>query len=218
MANNNQQPKLPTSQLIFPNAEATNANQIQNLLQIGSFALHAMIRPDGNNSAIPGNRPDFPKEAEIAAENTFIKVLDTFDSMLADRDRWSLDTQKKMAERFDEAHSLNLKYLEHQAESMRIMTTPHFRFRPDVKRLKDGRFLAILGHVEDLDNAICGVGATLEGAMEDFDNTCAKGVCETIAAYMQKREADLAAGQKPEQYPKAPAAPEKTETKKRKTK
>jgi hypothetical protein len=64
----NRPPKVPTSQLIFPNAEATNANQINNLLSIGSFALHALLRPGMEGSI---NRPELPKNAEGAAENTW---------------------------------------------------------------------------------------------------------------------------------------------------
>jgi len=202
MSNDNRPPKIPTSQLIFPNAEATNANQIQNLLNIGSFALHALLRPEPHGNSIPGTRADFSKNAELAAEKTFIKVLDTFNQLLFDRERWSMEPQRKLAARFDEAHSLNLKYLESQAEFARLMTTPHFRFKPQILRLKDGRMLAMLGHVDDLDNAICGVGATVEAALAAFDNTCANGVPATIAEYMQKREADLEAGKTPEQYPK----------------
>lgn len=194
----NPQPKAPTSQLVFPNAENTTTNQLQNLLQIGSFALHAMIRPD--QQGVP--RPDtFPKEAEIAAENTFIKVMETFDSLLAEKDRWTLDTQKQLQARFDEAHALNLKYLAHQEKFAQEMNTPHFRFKPALLRLHDGRMLALLGNVEDLDNAIVGLGESAEEALRKFDETFEHGVPRNVAEYLQKREADLEAGKTPEQYP-----------------
>jgi hypothetical protein len=198
----NRPPKAPTSQLIFPNAEATNANQIQNLLNIGAFAMHALVQPGLDEQPnIPGTRPELPKEARIAAENTFVKVLEIFDGMLADSCRWSLDTQKKMAARFDEAHALNLKYLESQAEFAHTMNLPHFRFKPTLMRLKDGRMLAMIGSVDDLDNAIVGIGASAAEALQRFDETFDNGVPANMAEWLARREKALEEEKTPEPYP-----------------
>jgi len=158
--------------------------------------LHALIRP-GNGEV----RPDFPKEAEIAAENTFIKVLETFDSILEDRSRWNLDTQRHLAKRFEDAHTLNLKYLDEQAKFAEELNTPHFRFKPSLMRLKDGRFLAIIGNVDDLDNALIGVGETAAEALSQFDQIFNRGLPAVLAEHLAKREAALEAGHAPESFP-----------------
>jgi len=179
-----------------PNAEATSTGQINNLLSIGSFCLHALIRPSPSEI-----RVDIPKEAEIAAENTFIKVLSTFDALLDEQTRWSMAAQQKLAARFDEAHDLNMAFLRDQARFAYLTTTPHFRFKPNLVRLDDGRIVAMLGRENDLGNAIMGVGATVEEAMYRFDEVCRNGVPAKTAEYLEKREADLNAGKTPEPYP-----------------
>jgi len=198
----NRPPKAPTSQLIFPNAEATNAHQIQNLLNIGAFALHSLCQPSLEEpSNIPATPPELPREARIAAENTFVKVLEVFDGMLSDASRWTLDTQKQLAARFDEAHALNLKYLDSQAEFARTMNLPHFRFKPALRRLNDGRILAMLGSVDDLDNAIVGIGQSAAEALQRFDETFEHGVPANMAEWLARREKDLEAEKTPEPYP-----------------
>jgi hypothetical protein len=99
------------------------------------------------------------------------------------------------------------------------MTTPHFRFKPGLHRLADGRFLAMLGHIDDLDHAICGVGATVEEAMAAFDKVCETGVTLPVAQHLQNREAALDAGVQPEPFPRATISPEpETKPKKKKSK
>ena len=198
----NRPAKVPTSQLIFPNAENTTSNQLANLLQIGAFALHALLRPSNNQSSVPGAESSpFPKEAEIAAENTFTKVLEVLDSVLDDKERWSLNTQKALQKKFDDAHALNTKYLEEQAEFAHTMNLPHFRFKPALLRLRDGRMLALLGSVDDLDNSIVGVGGSAAEALQRFDETFNLGVPADMLEWAKRREAAVEAGQTPEPFP-----------------
>lgn len=202
MSNEMFQKKVPTSQLVFPNAENTTTNQLQNLLQIGAFALHALMRPGGSQheTSIPGVQPGFPKEAEIAAENTFIKVMANFDAILDDSARWSLAKQQALEADFMKAHALNMAYLEEQAEFARTMNAPHFRFKPQLLRLRDGRMLALLGSVDDLDNSIVGVGASAGEALKQFDETFNAGVPSDVMDWAKRREADLEAGKTPEPF------------------
>lgn len=157
------------------------------------------MRP-GTPSFLQGEtqpQPSIPKEAELSAEVTFIKACATLDSILEDHERWSLKTQRELAQKFEDARNLNQKYLEYQAEAMRLHTTPHFRFKPSLMRLNDGRFLAILGSTEDLNNAIVGVGGSAEEALQRFDETFQAGVPANMLEYLAKREAALDAGQTP---------------------
>ncbi len=169
-----------------------------------------MLRPSNG----PGDQLELPKEAEIAAENTFIKVLETFDALLTDTTRWNLETQKDLANRFKAAHDLNLKYLAEQARFAADMNTPHFKYKPNLMRLRDGRVLAIVGNVDDLDNAICGVGASAQEALKLFDETFDHGAPLHLIEYMKQREEALARGEVPPPCPiKTPPSSPEPETK-----
>jgi hypothetical protein len=102
-------------------------------------------------------------------------------------------------------------YLDEQAKFAAEMNTPHFRFKPSLMRLRDGRMLAIIGNVDDLDNAIVGVGNSAEEALKLFDETFTYGVPLHVAKYLAERETDLEEGKKPQPFPKTDTS--KNETK-----
>jgi len=204
---NGQQPKTPTSQLIFPNAEVTTQNQINNLMQIASLALASLRNPPNVGmfgQSEPQEQTDtMPPEAKIAAENLFIKATEALEAIIADKCRWSLDKQHALEKEFLESHALNKKFLEHQAQAAYYYTTPHFRFHPALARCVDGvTYAAFIGDPNDANNCIIGTGKSPEAALRAFDEVFEQGVPAIVAQYLERREQQIENGQTPEPYPK----------------
>lgn len=192
---------VPTSQLVFPNAEQVTANQINNLLQIGSLAITGLLGGQGGMFGAQNEAKELPGESKPAAENLLVAVCEKLEEIVKDKQRWSLDKQRQLEADFMKAHQKNMEYLEHQTQAAYNITTPHFRFHPTLARTQTGLFAAVLGNPADPDNAIIGLGRTPEEALRNFDEMFNEGVPAVVQQYLERREKAIENNENPGEYP-----------------
>ncbi len=173
-------------------------NQVLQVMAMTSASLSnykrqsfSMFDDEGKSQA---KHPLKMTEGELALEKTLWSACARMEKILNDDSRWADDFQRKIEREYDELHALQMKAIAKQKEAADEVTSPHFRYRPDLKRLRDGRWMAILGDVEHLEFAIYGVGVSAHLALLDFDSVFRTGVPASVAAYAQQREAALENG------------------------
>jgi hypothetical protein len=109
-------------------------------------------------------RKDLDGGVKSAMESTIIRACGRLDAILGEDSRWTisespvekyLSTQSALAE-------AQMKLTQHAMK-------PHQRHKPALIKMSDGNWCAMLGDVDDLDNAITGIGRTPQEALDAFD-------------------------------------------------
>jgi hypothetical protein len=170
-------------------------NQIQNVLQIMGMtsASLATFKRQGYTEE-KEQHPLKMSEGEIALEKTLWAACARMEKILEDDSRWDDTFQRKIEREYDELHKLQMEAIEQQKKAANEVTSPHFRYRPDLKRLKNGQWMAILGDDTQLEFAVYGIGDSAQMALEEFDNVFIKGVPMSVFKYALQREAALDSG------------------------
>jgi hypothetical protein len=177
------QAQTQSPQVHVPTREITTAQQLGNLLNIAGFTASFL----GHAYALDqdGNRPVM-RESHIAAENTFIRALAAIDTIVAEEQRWSLESQKFVEDAYRKAVLLNEECLIAQKKAVEETVKPHAKAHPSLLRMVDGAWLAILGNLEDIDNSIMGVGSSAQEALDEFDEAFKGRVGPKTLAWIQK--------------------------------
>lgn len=195
--------KLGTRTLQVPIRDAATAQQVNTLLGVFGMTMSALNGMAQIDEDAPGREHILAGEPRHAVETTFIKVCAALDGILEDKARWSMEQQDLIELQRQELHLANLKFAAAQTHASEEITTPHFRYRPALARSTSGEWLAYLGNVDDLDNAILGVGPTPQHALLAFDaEFTGAPVSKELAEWLIKREQDLEAGNNTDLYPK----------------
>ena len=72
------------------------------------------------------------------------------------------------------------------------MIAPHFRYKPTLIPLEDGKWVAFLGNPEDLESGILGIGSSPGAALKDFDSAFSKdNMTAEIKKWLAQHEIDL---------------------------
>jgi len=109
-------------------------------------------------------RKELDGGVKAAMESTIVRACSRLDSILDENPRWTisespvekyLSTQSALAE-------AQMKLTQHAMK-------PHQRHKPALIKMSDGNWCAILGDVDDLENAVTGIGRTPQEALEAFD-------------------------------------------------
>jgi|SRR6185295_9539333 len=181
----NQQSKVP-----FPQRDVVTYNQISNLIQVGSFAVSSMI---AGNHAEPQKSIELDGGCKSSAETLFIKVCDKLDDILNDTDRWTFDSQHTLEGKLEKIYDQQSVFIEEQTKAAREVNTPHFSYRPILNRLPvTGEWLAYIGDLEDLDNAVVGIGKTPREALEAFDSLfTGDPMPDKLVEWLQERQMQL---------------------------
>jgi hypothetical protein len=173
----------PAPQIHVNSREVVTSQQLSNLLGVAGFTasfLGHVYAPDAD-----GNKPPM-REAHIAAENTFINALSAIDNIVNEASRWSMETQKFAEDAYKKAIVLNEEFLVAQKRAAEEITKPHSKAHPSLIRMQDGAWLAILGHLEDIDNSIMGVGNNAQEALDEFDESFCGRVGPNTLAWIKK--------------------------------
>lgn len=187
-------------QLALSNRCVETAAQIQQVLQVIGLTASAlqggMHRPFNmyKEDEEAETRPLKMTEGQIALEKTLWAACDRMEKILGEDARWSDEFQRKVEKDYDELHKLQMEAIEKQRAAAAEVTSPHFRYRPDLKRLRDGRWLAILGDDQHLEFAIYGIGNSAQLALEEFDSVFLRGVPASVLRWAANREAAFEAG------------------------
>lgn len=183
----------------LPHPDAVTGQQIDNLLRIAGTLLGIVCAGEREEN-IPGkNSPD--GSVKTSAEATFINVCNRLDAIVNDPQRFNLDFQKSLEQRAGEIQNYNIELLKNQAAAAAEMKTPHFRFRPHLRRAPGTPgWIAILG--DDPDNAIAGMGHTPEAAVKAFDQIFLGALPIEMLQWLIAHEAAMNAGQVSPPFPK----------------
>jgi hypothetical protein len=191
--------KKPFGTVQLSNRCVETQAQIFNVLQVMGMTSSALGR---SMFAPEEERSGKMTEGQIALEATLIAACERMDAILKDPARWDDSFQRKVEKEYEELHALQSSTLEAQRKAAAELTSPHFRYRPDLKRLVDGRWMAILGHEDELQFAIYGIGNSAQEALEDFDAVFTKGIPKSLLPYLSEREQALESGEQTPPFPK----------------
>lgn len=143
--------------------------------------------------------------AQMAMELSIVNICDRLDSIVTDQSRWSMAATNELERHLAMLYTEHAKTLKLQQQQLYYMARPSSRHNPAMLRLKDGSWLAILGRIEDIDNAIVGVGGSPEQALEAFDEMFNGKIPSHLEAWMAMREEAIQNNLQPptkEQYDK----------------
>ena len=84
--------------------------------------------------------------------------------------RWNDDFQRKVEKDYNDLHDLQMDAIAKQKAAADEVTSPHFRYRPELHRMRDGRWMALIGDTDHLEFAIYGIGTSAQQALEEFDS------------------------------------------------
>jgi hypothetical protein len=180
----------------FPQRDILTANQIANLVQIGSFAVHSMI---AGAHTEPTQKIELDGGCKASAEALFMKVCDKLDGLLNDAERWDFSLQNTLEAKLEAMYDQNLKFLEEQTKSAREVNTPHFYYKPILARFhtpdnSEAGWIAYIGHHPEDDDAMVGIGPTPRDAIESFDSLfTGEALSDGLTQWLADREAKLAA-------------------------
>lgn len=186
----------------MPSRDSINATQVHTLLNIAGMLMPYLIEPAREPENIPGNRKKIDGEASMAAQVTFIKVCDRLDKLVEENDRWTFDVQRTLESDLTNLYQHHTALLKEQIIATKAINLPHNRYRPTLYALKDGNYAAILGSLDDLDNAIAAVGDSPAAALQAFDMLFNGQIPPGLFDWLKQREAALDAGTTPPPMPK----------------
>lgn len=186
----------------MPSRDSVNATQVHTLLNIAGMLMPYILEPQREPENIPGARKKIDGEAAMAAQVTFIKVCDRLDKIVEENDRWNFDTQRTLETDLANLYQHHTALIKEQIIATKMINLPHNRFRPTLYALKDGNYAAILGSLDDLDNAIAAVGDSPAAALHAWDMLFRGELPPGLFDWLKAREAALDAGTTPPPMPK----------------
>jgi len=183
----NNKPNKP--QIPFPQRDIATANQIGNLIQVGSFAMNSILVHQQNGTE-PQHRKEMDGGCKASAETLFIKVCSKLEDILDDADRWNFDIQNSLEGKLEQMYDQNLLFLAEQTKAAKNVNTPHFCYKPFLQRLPDGQWIAFIGDLEHVEDSIVGIGLTPKDALEAFDSLfTGDPMPDNLVAWLAERDA-----------------------------
>lgn len=156
----------------------------------GGILGHYLRTPEESVSKLS---PECP-EARIALENTMTAACARLDKILAEESRWDMQFQLEVEKNYAHAQEQQRQLAAQQYAAAIEITSPHFRYRPTLFRMKDGSWCAFLGDINFMDSGVVGVGKSAQDAVEAFDDAF-KGVTnQKVLAWVKQREHNLETG------------------------
>lgn len=163
--------------------DAATMQQISTLLGIANTMLGVMGAMGGPTpEGITNDMKNTFGVAASSAEQTFDNVCKRLDKILAENDRWSDAFMRRVEQAMQDTHDANMAFAAAQKTAVERVHAPHFQYRPNVQRTRDGFWMAYLGDLSFPDGCIIGIGKTPQEAIDAFDGMF-KG---TLTPEMQK--------------------------------
>lgn len=192
---------IQEKQFNLPHRDSVTAMQINTLLQTAGMLMPYLLNPVRELENVPsGHKLD--GEAAMAAQVTFINICDRLDKIVADSDRWELTAQRTLEATLTEVYQKNAELLKEQIIATKILNLPHNRYRPTLFKLTDGNIAAVLGSIDDLDNAIAAVGRSAAEALRAFDMLFNGEIPTDLFDWLKTREKAIEEGKTPPPMPK----------------
>jgi hypothetical protein len=189
----------PGAEAILHRDLSTNT-QLGMLLSVCNTMFAALLHPEREAENIPGKHL-FPGEAKIAAENTFTKACARIDSILDEAKRWGIDYQLTLEQQYLDRHKEQLSLMKaqqdfahQQRKTAEQIVRPNFRYKPVLLNTEDGKWVAFLGNIDDIESGIMGAGDNPQQALDSFDEAFAGKLSPAILEWLRVREAKLEQG------------------------
>lgn len=189
----------PGAEAILHRDLSTNT-QLGMLMGVCNTMLGALLNPDREAENIPGKKL-FPGEAKLAAENTFIKACERIDSVLDEAKRWGIDYQLTLEQQYLDRHKEQISMMKAQQEfsnqqrkTAEQIIRPNFRYKPVLLKTEDGKWVAFLGNLDDIEAGIMGAGDNPQQALDSFDEAFAGNLSPAILEWLRVRESNLENG------------------------
>lgn len=166
----------------LPHPDRVTNNQIDGLLRIVSAMTGALGVT--HSVGLDRSEPVLPEESRAAAELTFWAACDQLQRIIKDSKRWNMDFQKSLEARSDSLFKQQEEFLAAQVAASKEVGKPHFKYRPEMKRIGTGGWICYVGDIEKPDegNCIIGIGPTPAEAVNAFDEQ----FYGTVTPYMQQ--------------------------------
>lgn len=183
----------------LPNRDNVTKSQTDTLLQIASLMANVLVNPQRDFEGTEGTKLD--GGAHMAAATTFINACAKLDEIITDKARFNFESQNMIEAQYFQALKQQTIFVREQTETVRELNTPHSRYRPDLRKLSDGNWAAMLGDPRDLNNAIVGVGVTPQQAIEAFDGVFVGSLPQHLLDYLAARENAIDTNKPLPEYP-----------------
>ncbi len=175
----------------LPSRESVSAMQITSLLNmltiVGNYSIHAQMSETEGGAQDGG--------VKCAVESTIINLCNRLDEVLAEHGRFDLSNQDSLENHLGDTYKMNTRMLLAQAIAYEEIISPHHKLKPHIVKLGPGNWLAFAGDINNLDNAICGMGAYPEQAIQAFDELFKGKLPEHLKEWAAACEAAAVAGQ-----------------------
>jgi hypothetical protein len=134
---------------------------------------------------------------KAAVQTTLIKACSRLDKILDEDSRWSLDSIRTLETHLSGLYHEQAKLIRLQQQQIYNLNRPHMKHNPALGRLNDGSWIAFLGDLNDINNAVIGVGGSPAQALEAFDEMFNGNIPSHLTAWMAVREEALKNGLQP---------------------
>lgn len=173
----------------LPHPDAVTNNQIDGLLRICAAMTGAMGVTHG--TGVDTSEPILPEEARIAAEQTFWAACNQLKKIIEDPLRWNLTFQRVLEARAEALFKQQGEFMQAQIAAAGEVSKPHFKYRPEMKRLPDGKWITFVGEPNvDIGNCIFGIGRTPAESVDAFDDNFHGTLTPYMQQWLNEREAE----------------------------
>lgn len=184
--------------MLIPQRDTVTNMQIHTLLQVAGQLTMVLLNPTREPT---DSQPELDGGVQAAAESAFIKCCGCLEEILSDKDRWSMQSQHTLEASLEAAYAAQIGYYNEQTSLTQLMQTPHHLYKPDLAPTTDGRYVAFVGSLNNLEAAIYGIGDSPSGAMLAFDEVFNGRIPDQMLHYLASRAAALEAGKTPPPFP-----------------
>lgn len=153
--------------------------------ELTPFLLEDVVEPGGTPTAV-----NMTGEVSLAASATFIRACSRIDTILDDASRFSMKANEDLITELIKTHRAQQKFIAAQTASTTLLQRPSFALRPTVAVMGDN-YIAYWGNVEKAGEAICGVGATPNEALANFDSAFDKAPKDQVIVIAENQGIDL---------------------------
>lgn len=204
-------PRLPN--VTLPNRDNSVSQQLGAILTaVNILGIVRLNLAEAKSDETEGGKTD--GGATMAVEASIITACNRIDEMISEGSRWSVDLLDKLETQMLGLYEQQQKMFEAQTRLSDEVAAPHSAARPQLLRLQDGNWAALVG---DPNTASCiiGVGPNPADALKNFDEVFHGGTANLPKAFLEKYENQLGASTigapepKPEQ--RSPDAGPKTQ-------
>lgn len=144
---------------------------------------------------VDGGAMDGGTKAAVSA--SLITACRRLDTLMEDNSRWDLKEHTNLEKQLANLYHEHARVLKMQQQQIEYLARPHARHNPQLGRLPNGSWIAILGDVNDIDNSIVGIGDSPAQALDAFDIMFNSGVPAHLLDWIMLREEALKHNQKP---------------------